>query len=77
MSRANLTGWAWDAPLPLIRADSYARPWLGDVWTIFTPSASVYSLFMGSEEEVKGTLSEGGTIKQQDGGHWVIDEPFA
>jgi hypothetical protein len=78
MSRARLTPAAWDAELPVIRADSFAQPIVKakNLWAIFTPSLTTGALFVGTEEQVKGTLSEGGRIEFDGLARWVIVEPF-
>jgi hypothetical protein len=79
MQRARLTPEAWDAPLPLIRADSYAGELVPDLWAIWTPSTGVpRALFVGTRSEVTGTLSEGGRVDPDpDNPRWlVISEPF-
>lgn len=77
MTRANLTASAWDATLPLVRSDSFAAPLTStNFWGIWTPSTGCERvLFTGTEEQVKGTLSEGGRIVKRDD-RWVIEEPF-
>lgn len=77
MARARLTPSAWDATMPLIRADSWAAPVAGpSFWAIWTPSTGCErALFVGTRSEVLGTLSEGGRVAEDDG-RLVISEPF-
>jgi hypothetical protein len=76
MARAGLTREAWDAPLPLIRADSFAAPLTTSLWGIWTPSTGVETaLFVGTRTEVMGTLSEGGSVLDE-GSRLVIGVPF-
>lgn len=56
-----LTQWALDATLPLVRADSVARPVAGSLWGIFTPSTGVIAaLLFGTETACKDAVREYG-----------------
>jgi hypothetical protein len=61
-----MTRFAMDATLPVLRPDSYAiRSGAGDQWWVYTPSSANPVLFFATEEEVKEEFGKIGVVKSR------------